>query len=105
MSLMRKIGLNALLVFIPVAFALNQLAPDRPALVFLAAAMSIIPLASLLVQATEQIALRTGDTIGGLLNATFGNAPELIIGFVALQSGYIEMVRAALIGAIFAKGK
>jgi len=102
MSLMKKIGLNALLVFIPVAFALNQLASDRPALVFLAAALSIIPLASLLVQATEQIALRTGDTVGGLLNATFGNAPELIIGFVALQSGYIEMVRAALIGAILA---
>ena len=102
MSMMKKIGLNALLIFIPIAFALERLASDRPALVFLAAAMGIIPLASLLVQATEQIALRTGDTIGGLLNATFGNAPELIIGFVALRSGYTEMVRAALIGAILA---
>lgn len=99
---MKKIGLNALLVFIPVAFALERLAPDRPALVFLAAAVGIIPLASLLVQATEQIALRTGDTIGGLLNATFGNAPELIICFVALRSGYTDMVRASLIGAILA---
>ncbi len=99
---MKKIGLNALLVFIPVAFALERLAPDRATLVFLAAAIGIIPLASLLVQATEQIALRTGDTVGGLLNATFGNAPELIIAFVALRSGYTDMVRASLIGAILA---
>lgn len=102
MSVVRKIGLNALLVFIPVALTLEWTAPERPALIFLAAALGIIPLASLLVQATEQIALRTGDTIGGLLNATFGNAPELIIGFVALQSGFVDMVRAALIGAILA---
>ena len=102
MSMMKKIGLNALLIFIPIAFALERLASDRPALVFLAAAMGIIPLASLLVQATEQIALRTGDTIGGLLNATFGNAPELIIAFVALRSGFTEIVRASLVGAILA---
>lgn len=102
MSLAGRIGLNTLLVFIPIAFVLQKSASDRPALIFAAAALSIIPLASLLVQATEQIALRTGDTIGGLLNATFGNAPELIIGIVALKSGYTEMVRAALIGAILA---
>jgi len=82
MSLVKKIGLYALLVFIPIAFVLEWSAPGRPALVFLAAALEIIPLASLLVQATEQIALRTGDTIGGLLNATFGNAPELGIRLV-----------------------
>jgi Ca2+:H+ antiporter len=99
---MGKIGLNILLVFIPAALALERLAPDRPALVFLAAAMGIVPLAALLVQATEQIAPRTGDTIGGLLNATFGNAPELIIAFVALRSGYVDVVRASLIGAILA---
>ena len=99
---MRKIGLNALLAFVPVALALERLTPDRPALVFLAAALGIIPLAGLLVQSTEQVALRTGDTVGGLLNATFGNAPELIISFVALRSGYADMVRASLIGAILA---
>ncbi len=102
MSLFRKVGINALLIFIPVAFLLERSASDRPALVFLAAALGIIPLAGLLVQATEQIALRTGDTVGGLLNATFGNAPELIIGYVSLKSGYSDMVRAALIGAILA---
>jgi Ca2+:H+ antiporter len=54
------------------------------------------------VQATEQIATKTGDAVGGLLNATFGNAPELIIGFVALRAGLLDMVRASLIGAILA---
>jgi Ca2+:H+ antiporter len=56
----------------------------------------------MIVQATEQIASRTGDAIGGLLNATFGNAPELIIALVALKAGYLDMVRASLIGAILA---
>lgn len=98
----KKIGLNAMLVFVPVAFILERLTSDRPALVFLAAALAIIPLAGLLVQATEQVALRTGETVGGLLNATFGNAPELIIAFMALRSGYVEMVRASLIGGILA---
>jgi Ca2+:H+ antiporter len=56
----------------------------------------------LIVQATEQISTRTGDAIGGLLNATFGNAPELIIATVALRAGYLDMVRASLIGAILA---
>ena len=60
------------------------------------AALAIIPIAAQIVSATEQMATRTGDAIGGLLNATFGNAPELIIAFVALKAGYLEMVRAAL---------
>ena len=64
--------------------------------------MALIPIASLIVKATEQIALRTNDAVGGLLNATFGNAPELIIGMVALRAGLLEMVRASLIGAILA---
>src|SRR6185436_5774869 len=60
------------------------------------------PLASLIVHSTEEIAARTGPAIGGLLNATFGNLPELIIAFVALRSGLVEMVRASLIGALLA---
>ena len=56
----------------------------------------------LIVQATEHIASRTGDAVGGLLNATFGNAPELIIATVALKAGLFDMVRASLIGAILA---
>jgi Ca2+:H+ antiporter len=97
-----KPSLNWLLVFIPVTLFLEHAMPDRPVLVFLCAAFAIVPVASLIVQATEQIALRTGDAIGGLLNATFGNAPELIIAFVALRSGFTDMVRASLIGAILA---
>jgi len=97
-----KPSLNWLLVFIPITLFMEHAMPDKPTLVFLCAAFSIIPVASLIVQATEQIASRTGDAIGGLLNATFGNAPELIIAFVALRSGLIDMVRASLVGAIMA---
>ncbi len=102
MALLKKLGLNLLLVFIPITLVLEHLAPDRPALIFVAAALGIVPLAGLIVQSTEQIAHRTGDAIGGLLNATFGNAPELIIAFVALRAGMVEMVRASLVGAILA---
>jgi len=66
------------------------------------ACVAIIPIASLIVAATEHIASRTGDAVGGLLNATFGNAPELIIAVVALKAGLFDMVRASLIGAILA---
>lgn len=97
-----KPSLNWLLAFIPVTLLLEHTVPDKPVLIFLCAAFSIIPVASLIVQATEQIAHHTGDAIGGLLNATFGNAPELIIAFVALRSGLTDMVRASLVGAIMA---
>jgi Ca2+:H+ antiporter len=97
-----KPSLNWLLAFIPITLFLEHAVPDKPVLIFLCAAFSIVPIASLIVQATEQIAHRTGDAIGGLLNATFGNAPELIIAFVALRSGLTDMVRASLVGAIMA---
>ena len=102
MVVLKKIGLKLLLVFIPITLVLEHLAVDRPALIFVAAALGIIPLAGLIVQSTEQIAHRTGDAVGGLLNATFGNAPELIIAFVALRAGLNDMVRASLVGAILA---
>src|SRR5436190_13139221 len=73
-----------------------------PPVVFFAAALAIVPIAALIVSATEQLSTRTGDAIGGLLNATFGNAPELIIALVALKAGYLDMVRASLAGAILA---
>lgn len=101
-KLIKKLGLNLLLVFIPVTLLLEHLAADRPALVFVAAALGIVPLAGLIIQATEQIAHRTGEAIGGLLNATFGNAPELIIAVVALRAGLYDMIRASLAGAILA---
>ena len=97
----RKPSIYWLLVFIPITLALEH-AGVRPPLVFFAAALAIIPIASLIVRATEQLAERTGDAIGGLLNATFGNAPELIIATVALRAGLFDMVRASLVGAILA---
>lgn len=94
-------SIHWLFVFIPVTLALEHLGVAAP-YVFFSAALAIVPVASLIVRATEQIATRTGDAIGGLLNATFGNAPELIIAFVALKAGLLDMVRASLIGAILA---
>src|SRR5260370_30069494 len=91
-----------LLIFIPFTVILEHAGKLPPPVIFFSAALAIVPIAALIVQATEQISTRTGDAIGGLLNATFGNAPELIIATVALRAGYLDMVRAALIGAILA---
>lgn len=94
--------INWLLIFVPITLILERL-PNAPApLVFFSAGIAIVPIAALIVRATEQLATRTGDAIGGLLNATFGNAPELIISLVALRAGYLDMVRASLVGAILA---
>jgi Ca2+:H+ antiporter len=97
-----KPSLNWLLAFIPVTVALEHVVHAAPPVLFFSAALSIVPIAALIVRSTEQIALRTGDAVGGLLNATFGNAPELIIALVALKAGYLDMVRASIIGAILA---
>jgi len=93
---------NWLLLFVPVSILLDHSERASPALVFFAAALAIVPAARLIVQGTEHIAARTGSAVGGLLNATFGNLPELIIATVALRSGLLEMVRASIIGAILA---
>jgi len=94
--------INWLLIFVPITLILEHL-PNAPApLVFFSAGIAIVPVAALIVRATEQLATRTGDAVGGLLNATFGNAPELIIALVALKAGYLDMVRASLVGAILA---
>ncbi len=94
-------SVNWLLAFVPVAIALEH-ARAAPPLVFFAAALAIVPIASWIVRATEQLATYTGDAVGGLLNGTFGNAPELIIGVVALRAGLADMVLASLVGAILA---
>src|SRR6185369_13867574 len=94
--------MNWLLLCIPLTVALEHLAHVSAPVLFFMAALAIVPIAAQIVQATEQLSVRTGDAIGGLLNATFGNAPELIIAFVALKAGYLEMVRASLVGAILA---
>jgi Ca2+:H+ antiporter len=90
-----------LYAFIPITVGLEHANVPDPVL-FFSAALAIVPIAGLIVQSTEQIAHRTGDAIGGLLNATFGNAPELIIAVVALKAGNHELVRASIIGAILA---
>jgi Ca2+:H+ antiporter len=96
-----KPSVNWLLVFIPIALAVEHLHASPP-VVFFCAALAIVPIAALIVRSTGQLATYTGDAVGGLLNATFGNAPELIIALVALHAGQLEMVRASIIGAILA---
>jgi Ca2+:H+ antiporter len=94
--------INWLVIFIPITVALEHLTPQAHTWIFFAASLAIVPIANLIVHSTEHIASRTGDAVGGLLNATFGNAPELIIAVVALKAGLFDMVRASLIGAILA---
>lgn len=89
-----------LLLLLPLAIALEHLVPDRPLLVFGVAAAGIVPLAAYMAQATGSIATRLGPALGGLLNATFGNAAELIIALAALRSGLHDMVKASIAGTI-----
>ncbi|CAO3630327.1 unnamed protein product [Cunninghamella blakesleeana] len=90
---------NILLVFVPIALIASYTNASNP-VVFSLNFLAIIPLAKLLGFATEEIALRTGSTIGALLNATFGNAVELILGVVALREGLIRVVQASILGSI-----
>jgi Ca2+:H+ antiporter len=90
---------HSLGIFIPVAVAL-EVAHAGPVLVFGAAALGVIPCAAVMGEATEAIAARTGPGIGGLLNVTFGNAPELIIAFFALIEGLQEVVKASIVGSV-----
>ncbi|MGH2761701.1 MAG: calcium/proton exchanger [Thermoleophilaceae bacterium] len=86
-------------VLIPVAVVL-ELVHATPVLVFSAAALGVIPCAAVMGEATEAIAAKTGPGIGGLLNVTFGNAPELIIAFFALLEGLQEVVKASIVGSV-----
>lgn len=91
----------ALLVFAVLTPVLTLLqVPIPPVLLFVIAGLGILPLAALIGQAIEQIAEHTGERIGGLLFATFGNAPELIIGIFALRQGLVNVVSASIIGSI-----
>jgi Ca2+:H+ antiporter len=87
------------LLFVPASFWLG-LTHAAPTAVFVVSCIAILPLAALMGAATEQLAHRSGPGIGGLLNATFGNAAELIIGFMALRAGEQEIVKASLTGSI-----
>ncbi len=91
--------LSAMLVFIPLCVVLKLTQTD-PAWIFITAGLAIIPLAGLMGTATEHLAEHYGAGIGGLLNATFGNAAELIIGLVALHAGLLDVVKASITGSI-----
>ena len=92
--------LDLLLLFVPAAIGVHYFAPQQQVLLFALTCLAIIPLAGWLGRATEHLAAETSESIGGLLNATFGNAAELIIAIVALQSGLSEVVKASLTGSI-----
>ena len=88
-----------LLLFVPATFAANILGAPQVVRFFLSVA-SVIPLAAFIGEATDALAARLGGKVGGLLNATFGNAPDLLIGVFGLQRGLIPLVKATLIGAL-----
>jgi Ca2+:H+ antiporter len=92
--------MNWLLLFVPVAIGLEFLAPERHLLIFITSSLALLPLAAWLGWATEHLAARMGEGIGGLLNATFGNAAELIIALVALRAGLHDVVEASIAGSI-----
>src|SRR5260370_1305193 len=92
--------MNLLLISMPVAICLKVFAPDRYLLIFSTSCVAILPIARWMGRATEQLAERMGEGVGGLLNATFGNAAELIIALVALHAGLYEVVEASIVGSI-----
>jgi Ca2+:H+ antiporter len=96
----RRTPLLWLLVFVPAVFAATQLVPEAHTLLFVFSVLAIVPLAALLSHATEAVAAKTGDAVGGLLNATLGNLTELVIALTALKAGEHLLVKASLAGAI-----
>lgn len=93
------LGVNTLLIFIPIALLLRASGGSDVA-IFLTSGLAIIPLAGLIGTATEVIAAKLGPSLGGLINATLGNAAELIITIFALRAGLVELVKASLVGSI-----
>jgi Ca2+:H+ antiporter len=89
-----------LLAFVPVVLAGEKLASDAHTLLFVLSVLAIVPLAALLSHATESVAAKTGDSVGGLLNATLGNLTELVIALAALRAGQYMLVKASIAGAI-----
>lgn len=91
--------LNWLLVFVPISI-IAEIAHASPTVIFVTACLAIVPLAGVMGKSTEELASRMGPGIGGLLNATFGNAAELIITLFAIRQGLLEMVKASITGSI-----
>ena len=99
-AFLRQTPLLWLLVFVPVVLVGHAFDPDAHTRLFVFSVLAIVPLAALLSHATEAVATRTGDAVGGLLNATLGNLTELVIALAALRSGEYVLVKASLAGAI-----
>jgi Ca2+:H+ antiporter len=96
----RRNPLLWLLVFVPVLFIVEGIKPESHSLLFVLSVLAIVPLAALLSRATESVAAKTGDAVGGLLNATLGNMTELVIALTALRAGEYMLVKASIAGAI-----
>ena len=96
---MRRLNIDYLLIFIPIALGLYWYEAN-PLLVFAMAGLTIVPLSKIVGSSTETLGAYLGPTLGGLLNASMGNAPELIIGVFALKNGLITVVKASLTGSI-----
>ena len=96
----RRTPIYWLLVFVPVVLAVEGARPDAHTALFVLSILAIVPLAGLLSRSTESVAAKTGDTIGGLLNATLGNLTELVIAIAALRAGMLDLVKASITGAV-----
>ncbi|HEX6018970.1 MAG TPA: calcium/proton exchanger [Burkholderiaceae bacterium] len=96
----RRTPLLWLLVIVPAVLVGEHAAPRAHTLLFVLSVLAIVPLAALLSHATESVAAKTGDAVGGLLNATLGNLTELVIAVAALRAGEILLVKASIAGAI-----
>jgi len=95
-----KPSLNWLLIFLPACLFLEHVYPESHSLIFVSSCLAIVPLAGLLGKATEHIADHAGEGLGGFLNATLGNAAELIIAILALRQGLSDVVKASIAGSI-----
>jgi Ca2+:H+ antiporter len=89
-----------LLVFVPIVFVFAKIKPESHTLLFVLSVLAIVPMTVLLAHATESVAAKTGDSVGGLLNATLGNLAELVIALTALRAGQYMLVKASIAGPI-----
>src|SRR6476659_3449153 len=96
----RRNPLLWLLVFVPAVLVVEKLRPEAHTFLFVLSVLAILPLATLLRHATESVAAKTGDSVGGLLNSTLGHLAELVIAITALQAGKYTLVKASIAGAI-----
>lgn len=97
----KNLILLSVLAFVPISI-ITQWLHLNPLIIFVSSGLAIIPLAALIAESTEEIATVIGSSLGGLLNATFGNATEMIISIIALRAGLVDVVKASLTGSIIA---